>query len=307
MTRIARLTAVLLALGAASGCASVRLERRLDPDSRTFLSEVRYIVTAKERRTFRNLPAAERPAFIAAFWAQRDPDPSTEENEFKVQYYQRIEEANFLFNEGRGSEPGWLQDRGRIYILLGPPDTRAQYPRGMSFYGVPAEVWLYGWFPIYFYDADWTGDYRLEPDSAIQLAAIMKTQLTLKPEVAGQGTGLDFRVELRPDGPGRMTLSVLVPYRRIWFKDEDGRLRTVLTVQAAAFNAKEARVAEASAEKSLDLEAGELVKLGRAELEIQIPLSLPEGRGTLEVTLTSSGDGGKVSKRLPYRAVSPAS
>lgn len=307
MTRIARLTAVLLALGAASGCATVRLEKRLDPDSRTFLSEVRYIVTAKERRTFRNLPAAERPAFIAAFWAQRDPDPATEENEFKVQYYQRIEEANFLFNEGRGSEPGWLQDRGRIYILLGPPDTRAQYPRGMTFYDVPAEVWLYGWFPIYFYDANWTGDYRLEPDSAIQLAAILKTQLMLKPEVASQAGSLDFRVELRTDGPGRRSLSVLVPYRKIWFKDEDDRLRTVLTVQVAAFDAKEARVWETSAEKRLDFEAGELVKLGRAELEIEIPLSLPDAPGMLEVTLTSSGDGGKVSKRLPYRAIPPAS
>lgn len=306
MTRIARLTAVLLALGAASGCATIRLEKRLDPDSRTFLSEVRYIVTAKERRTFRNLPAAERPAFIADFWARRDPDPSTEENEFKVQYYQRIEEANFLFNEGRGSEPGWLQDRGRIYILLGPPDTRAQYPRGMSFYGVPAEVWLYGWFPIYFYDDDWTGDYRLEPDSAIQLAAILKTQLMLKPEVASQAGSLDFRVELRTDGPGRRSLSVLVPYRKIWFKDEDDRLRTVLTVQVAAFDAKEARVWETSAEKRLDFEAGELVKLGRAELEIEIPLSLPDAPGMLEVTLTSSGDGGKVSKRLPYRAIPPA-
>jgi hypothetical protein len=177
----------------------------------------------------------------------------------------------------------------------------------MTFYGVPAEVWLYGWFPIYFYDDDWTGDYRLEPDSAIQLAAIMKTQLTLKPEIAGQATGLDFRLELRSDGSGQRSLSVLVPYRRIWFKDEDGRLRTVLTVHVAAFDTKDARVGEASGEKRLDLEAGELVKLGRAELEIEIPLSLPEGRGTLEVTLTSSGDGGKVSKRLPYRPVPPSS
>ncbi len=307
MTRNARLTAVLLTLVTAAGCATVRLEKRLDPDSRTFLSEVRYIITAKERRTFRNLPAAERPAFMAAFWAQRDPDPATEENEFKTQYYQRIEEANFLYNEGRGSEPGWLQDRGRIHILLGPPDTRAQYPRGMTFYGVPAEIWLYGWFPIYFYDYNWNGNYRLEPDSAIQLAAIMKTQLMLKPQIAGQPGALDFRIDLKADAPDRRTLRVLVPYRKIWFKDEDGRLSTVLSVHVTALDGKEKPVWETSIEKPLAFKAEELIKLGRAELEIEIALSLPDEKGLLEVTLTSSGDGSKVTKRTPYRGFPPAS
>ncbi len=306
MTRSARLAAVILALSTVAGCASFRLEKRLDPDSRTFLSEVRYIITGKERRIFRNLPASERSAFIAAFWAQRDPDPATEENEFKTQYYQRIAEANLLFNEGKGSEPGWLQDRGRIYILLGPPDTRAQYPRGMTFYGVPAEIWLYGWFPIYFYDDNWSGDYRLEPDSAIQLAAILKTQLTLKPEVANPAAALDFRLDMRTEA-GRQTLRVQVPYRKIWFKEEDGRLRTSLNVQVVAFDGKQAKIWETQAEKPLDLASDDLVKLGRADLEIEIPLSLPAAKGTLEVTLANSGDGSKVSKRTPFRGFPPAS
>jgi GWxTD domain-containing protein len=306
MRRSAHLAAVLLLLTTAAGCAGFRLEKRLDPDSRTFLSEVRYIITAKERRILRNLPASEREAFIAEFWAKRDPDPATEENEFKTQYYQRIEEANQLFNEGRGSEPGWLQDRGRIYILLGPPDSRAQFPRGMTFYGVPAEVWLYGWFPIYFYDDNWNGNYRLEPDSAIQLAAILKTQLMLKPEVANPVAALDFRLDARVEAGGS-AVRVLVPYRKIWFKEEDGRLRASLTAQVTVYDGRQAKIGEAEAEKALDLAAEELVKLGRADLEIEIPLSLPAGKGMLEVILTNSGDGSKVSKRTPFRGFPQAS
>ena len=74
---------------------------------------------------------------MAEFWKKRDPDPDTEENEFKTQYFQRIDEANHLFTDG--GEPGWLQDRGRIYILLGPPADREVYPRGVTFYGIPTE------------------------------------------------------------------------------------------------------------------------------------------------------------------------
>ena len=51
---------------------------------------------------------------------KRDPDPYSQENEFRQEFYQRIEEANRFFrSEGI---PGWKTDRGRIYIFLGQPD-----------------------------------------------------------------------------------------------------------------------------------------------------------------------------------------
>jgi GWxTD domain-containing protein len=43
-------------------------------------------------------------------------------NEFKNEYFVRIGEANRFFTEP--AEPGWLQDRGRVDILLGPPTNR---------------------------------------------------------------------------------------------------------------------------------------------------------------------------------------
>jgi GWxTD domain-containing protein len=89
--------------------------------SRQWLEEVvPYIITAEEKSVFLRLSnEAERGKFIEAFWRKRDPNPRTPENEFKIVYYKRIAMANQLF--GLAGSPGWRTDRGRIFILLGPP------------------------------------------------------------------------------------------------------------------------------------------------------------------------------------------
>ena len=47
------------------------------------------------------------------------PEPDTEENEYREEYYERIAYANEHFASGI---PGWKTDRGRIYITWGKPD-----------------------------------------------------------------------------------------------------------------------------------------------------------------------------------------
>lgn len=290
---------VALALLFVAACATARLEKSLDPDSRDFLSKVRYLITKGERRTFINLPAEERKSFTVEFWKKRDPDPQTEENEFKDEYFQRIEDANHLFNEGKGSEPGWLQDRGRIYILLGSPDNREQYPRGMSFYDIPTEIWYYGFFPIVFRDPTWTGNYRLEPDSAIQLVEIMKTQLFLKPQVAAEKGLLECRTEIVSLEKGKAVLRVKVPYRRIWFKEENSTLQTTLTLTLTALDAKEKPVWDFTADYPLSFTPENLIKTGRSDYIIETPLPLPAGKYLINLMLSNTGDGAKIFKRVP--------
>ena len=161
---------LLLALLLLSSACALQPYRDLDPESREFLSLVRYVITQQETRVFLALPVESRPGFIVDFWISRDPTPGTVRNEFKETYLQRIAETNFLFGD---YGPGWLSDRGRVYILVGPPTDRLTYPRGATFYGVPSELWYYGWFTILFVDERWVGDYRLSPSSAEQLAKIM--------------------------------------------------------------------------------------------------------------------------------------
>jgi GWxTD domain-containing protein len=79
-----------------------------------------YIITDEERRAFKGLQTdEERESFIEQFWLRRDPTPDTEENEFKEEHYRRIAYANEHF---AWSNPGWRTDRGRVYIMFGPPD-----------------------------------------------------------------------------------------------------------------------------------------------------------------------------------------
>lgn len=67
----------------------------------------------------------------AAFWEERDPTPGTTENEFWEVVHERIETADARYTEAvfdranvRVHErvPGWMTDRGRVFVRFGPPD-----------------------------------------------------------------------------------------------------------------------------------------------------------------------------------------
>ena len=130
--------------------------------------EVAYIIAPRERDVFPALQTdRERDIFIEAFWKQRDPSPGTERNEFKEDHYRRLEYANSVY--GRGTPlPGWKTDRGRIYIILGPPKNIESYDHVMNVF--PTEIWFYlgdsdlglpTGFNVIFFKKAGTGDYIL--------------------------------------------------------------------------------------------------------------------------------------------------
>ncbi|MBN2266351.1 MAG: GWxTD domain-containing protein, partial [Candidatus Aminicenantes bacterium] len=171
----ARLSALVAGAAlVAAACASNPALKRLDPKSRDFISQVRYTITKEERQAFLALAPEAREDFIEDFWERRDPTPGTPENEYRTEYYNRITRSNRLFSGG--GSPGWLQDRGRVYITLGPPDNRITYPRGITFYGLPTEIWWYGLYSIVFIDEYWNDNYRIAPESAGQIAVITQAQ-----------------------------------------------------------------------------------------------------------------------------------
>ena len=107
---------------------------------------------AKRKKRSRQLKTdEERENFIESFWRRRDPNPDTEENEYREEYYERIAYANEHYASGI---PGWKTDRGRIYITLGKPDSveshptggaydRPSYEGGGSTTTYPFEIWFY--------------------------------------------------------------------------------------------------------------------------------------------------------------------
>ncbi len=105
------------------------LFKELDKQYQKWLNEdVIYIITPEERRSFLHLSTnEEREQFIEAFWQRRNPDPDSPENTFKEEHYRRIAYANEHFASGI---PGWKTDRGKIYIMWGPPDEIDAHPTG---------------------------------------------------------------------------------------------------------------------------------------------------------------------------------
>lgn len=104
---------------------TLKQENKIEPLSqwsKQWLEEVvPYIITSKEKKTFLKLATeAERGKFIQNFWKVRDPNPSTPENEFKLEHYRRIALANKFFRVS--GIAGWRTIRGKVFILLGPPN-----------------------------------------------------------------------------------------------------------------------------------------------------------------------------------------
>lgn len=139
--------------------------------------DVQYIITNEEKKAFKKLTTdEERENFIASFWLRRDPNPDTEENEFREEFYERIAYANEHYSSGI---PGWKTDRGRIYITWGKPDSVESHPSGGSYdrpsyegggstTTYPFEIWFYRYLEgvgsgieIEFVDPTGTGEYRI--------------------------------------------------------------------------------------------------------------------------------------------------
>ena len=96
-----------------------RYQKWLDED-------VRYIISDKERADFAELTTdQQRDKFVEDFWQRRNPNPTPEWNPFKEEHYSRLAYANEQF---ASSVAGWKTDRGRIYIVYGPPDEREEHP-----------------------------------------------------------------------------------------------------------------------------------------------------------------------------------
>lgn len=279
-------------------CASRKLEKNLSPENKEFFSKVRYIITKQERKIFLNLPPSDRKYFIEEFWKKRDPDPYTEENEFKAQYFARIEESNRLFVEG--ATPGWLQDRGRVYILLGPPERRDVYPRGYSFYGKPMEIWFYGFFPIPFIDHSQSGNYKLEPLSARHIAEINRAQMELKPKTGTKNVVFDLNLILERVKENEALIHIGVPYKNIWFAEKENKLETTLKLSVEIFSSSEKKVWVYQKNYLLSLLEENLEEVMGKEYIIEIPVSLEQGNYTLTAELENKTDESRVRKKIEF-------
>jgi GWxTD domain-containing protein len=109
-----------------------RTLKELDTPYRQWLNEdVVYIISPDERNAFLQLATnEEREQFIEQFWLRRSGNPDLPDNDFKEEHYRRIAYANEHYASGI---PGWKTDRGKMYIIWGPPDEIESHPTGGTY------------------------------------------------------------------------------------------------------------------------------------------------------------------------------
>lgn len=180
---------IVVALWADSCSTSQGVKVAEDPVLRAFYEKARLIMTGEESKIWKSLPDnASKEEFIEEFWKIRDPDPGTEENEAKQEFEERVRYANMWFgsyNPRRGlesaeegeekSRSGWNEERGRVYIVLGPPDViyfRSEDNEAVSHDGSrlrpqaedwTMEQWIYDRYRAYVvFTRSGTGNWRME-------------------------------------------------------------------------------------------------------------------------------------------------
>lgn len=156
----------------------------LSEQHRLWLEErVRFIISSNEKKQFLALESTKaRDRFIETFWKRRDPTPQTFTNESRAEHQLRLEASDRLFTLTK-SRGGRVTDRGRIYQLLGPPQSREDYTRaGNRLY--PLELWHYSGmtepflpesFYLIFFREGGFGDYRLWSPTADGPQALLRT------------------------------------------------------------------------------------------------------------------------------------
>lgn len=250
------LVSALLMTNSATG------EDRLDTDA--FLDECRYLLTKLEVKMYKSRKTEEeRQEFIQNFWRSLDPNPLTDFNEYRDLYYKRLSEANRLFSRGK---PGYLTDRGKIFVLMGPPDEKESHYAGRSMDEHPSEIWIYRSAQhrgldrdteIAFIDDTGTGDYRISSRAALEGGAaratgvaLLQTDLkALRDTAAAQSNPREGSTDTtatnvadtattpaaggEPEAPAAIPLEIEVETEFDFFKAQLGKTLMVMTVAVA--------------------------------------------------------------------------
>lgn len=141
------------------------------------LDYLRYFVSSSRLSAMRDAAPDARAALWAAFLRETDPIPQTPQHEGLRDYFARIAQANARFREEGAA--GWLTDRGRAFVALGPPDQIIEpnlsdlNQRGRS------QIWEYRQhrLQIVFIDQTGFGRWRMTLSSETEFEAAVRRVL----------------------------------------------------------------------------------------------------------------------------------
>ena len=122
MKRIALIAVLVL-------CAAATAQAVVSPEKAAWAKgPIQYFLTPEELTQWYALQSdADADAFIALFWARRDPTPGTPRNEFREDFEARVDGADKQL--GTKTVRGSMTDQGKTLVLFGAP-ARAQRSGG---------------------------------------------------------------------------------------------------------------------------------------------------------------------------------
>ncbi len=128
---------------------------------RDAIPPLQHIMTDEEFKEISKGSREEQLRKMYEFWKKQDPTSETAFNERMDEFYRRADYAYFNFARSARMIDGAMTDRGKIYILFGPPTN---IERTFLLGEQPVEIWTYSNNVkkiIRFIDAGGHGDYKL--------------------------------------------------------------------------------------------------------------------------------------------------
>ena len=137
---------------------------------------LRYFATPARLQALREAPEEQRPAAWATFMQETDSTPRTPVHEDLREYFTRLVRANNRFREE--GVPGWMSDRGRVYVVLGEPDQILE-PQVQDFQRNRQQLWEFReqGLQLVFYDQTGTGRWRLTQTSEVRFETEFRRRL----------------------------------------------------------------------------------------------------------------------------------
>jgi GWxTD domain-containing protein len=103
------------------------------------IDALRFIAKPEEIDKILSSSSESETEAFRAFWRKHDPDTTNTYNEIMVEYYRRVDETIRQFSTIKEHD-GYKTDRGRIYVLNGPP---THVERSVLPGQLPREIWTY--------------------------------------------------------------------------------------------------------------------------------------------------------------------
>ncbi|MGA2532237.1 MAG: GWxTD domain-containing protein [Candidatus Aminicenantales bacterium] len=286
-----------------SGEGRAGAKTKLEPESEKFYKTAHLIMSGEENKIWGHLPDAEsRKEFIKDFWEKRDPDPDTEENEFKREFEGRVEYANKHFIEGG---LGVNTDRGRIWILMGPPDKFEEFMTHEEDPTVRGPIlwWIYykHTLGIEFVDERNTGQYKIRQYTGdfFEAMELYKLAQWVGPDSVFKKRTVKFN--LKYDAREK-ELVVLIPGKSLLLREnDDGKLQVDLDFKFYVYEDQGAKKEVFTDSKTFVTSDVEIEKSG--DIAFRFARALKPGKNFVDVIIKAkAGSKGMIRKIFEIKA-----